>query len=85
VPGCRSRTNIDIHHIIAREDGGTNELGNLCCLCEGHHLALHAGTLVITGTAPDLVITRKADNPFGRVVQMVRAKPHVGTAEEQAA
>jgi len=75
VPGCRSRINIDIHHIIAREDGGTNDLWNLCCLCEGHHLALHAGTLVITGRAPDLTFTRKADSAFSRVVAKVRAKP----------
>jgi hypothetical protein len=78
VPGCRSRTNLDIHHIIAREDGGTNDLWNLCCLCEGHHLALHEGTLAITGKAPELSFERRPDNPFTRAVKMVLAKTPVG-------
>jgi hypothetical protein len=54
VPSCRSSRHIDIHHIVARSDGGNHEAGNLTLLCDGHHRALHAGKLVITGIAPDL-------------------------------
>ena len=49
VPGCRSSSNLDVHHIVPREHGGTNEPGNLLLLCEGHHLALHEGNVVIPG------------------------------------
>ena len=54
VPSCRSSRYIDIHHIIARADGGNHEAGNLTLLCDGHHRALHDGKLVIAGIAPDL-------------------------------
>jgi hypothetical protein len=64
VPSCRASRNIDIHHVIPREAGGSHKPGNLCLLCSGHHQALHdAGTLTITGTAPDLIITSAAPPP----------------------
>lgn len=52
MPGCRSSRNLDIHHIVPRYRGGTNALWNLILLCSGHHAALHAGLLTITGRAP---------------------------------
>jgi len=35
-------------------------------LCDAHHRALHAGQLIITGTAPhDLVFTHADGRPYG--------------------
>jgi hypothetical protein len=64
VPWCRSWRNIDVHHVVHREHGGTNDPLNLLCLCEAHHLATHDGTIVIGGTAPDWTFTRKPHNSF---------------------
>lgn len=52
VPGCRSSRNLQIHHVVPRCLGGSNALWNLILLCSGHHAALHAGLLTITGRAP---------------------------------
>jgi hypothetical protein len=64
VPWCRSWRNIDVHHVVHREHGGTNDPLNLLCLCEAHHLATHDGTIVIGGTAPDWTFTRKPHSSF---------------------
>lgn len=63
VPGCRSQ-NVDVHHIVPRAEGGTHEPSALCCLCEGHHLALHEGSLSLSGIAPDLVFTRHLPSAY---------------------
>ena len=57
VPGCRAARHIDVHHIGPRHLGGGHEPENLTLLCSGHHRALHEGRLVMTGHAPDLVVT----------------------------
>jgi hypothetical protein len=54
VPGCRSSSFLEVHHIIHREDGGGHEPENLTLLCGGHHDAHHKARLVIRGRAPDL-------------------------------
>ncbi len=54
-PGCRSARWLQIHHIVHREDGGTNDPSNLVCLCFAHHQAHHQGKLLISGTAPDQI------------------------------
>jgi hypothetical protein len=56
VPGCRSARNIEIHHIVHREHGGSHEPSNVVCLCAGHHDAHHNGTLMIRGTADVLEV-----------------------------
>jgi hypothetical protein len=56
VPGCRSSQNIDVHHIVHREHGGSHEPDNLVCLCFGHHTAHHQGTLIIRGPADPLEV-----------------------------
>jgi hypothetical protein len=53
VPGCRSARFLDVHHIIHREHGGTNDSWNLLVLCSGHHRLHHDGLLEIRGRAPD--------------------------------
>jgi hypothetical protein len=45
VPGCSCHNNLDIHHIVHRERGGTNELSNLitlCGLCRARHNSHYA-------------------------------------------
>jgi hypothetical protein len=56
VPGCRSAQNLEVHHIVHREQGGSHEPGNLVSLCGGHHAAHHEGTLVICGTSEALEV-----------------------------
>ena len=71
VPGCRSSTNLDIHHIRHRKDGGTNDPSELILICQGHHLSHHEGNLVITGTASDLTVSRRASNSFTAATHLV--------------
>ena len=37
VPGCRATRNVEVHHLVARADGGTHDPENLLLLCNGHH------------------------------------------------
>jgi hypothetical protein len=56
VPGCRSAANLEVHHIVHREHGGSNHKSNLVTLCGGHHVLHHDGSLVIRGTADALEV-----------------------------
>ncbi|MBX3159763.1 MAG: HNH endonuclease [Deltaproteobacteria bacterium] len=58
VPGCRVSQGIDIHHLKHREHGGGHEMSNLGTLCCVHHKMVHAGRLLITGTADHLSFRR---------------------------
>jgi hypothetical protein len=41
-PGCGRRARAcDLDHSVAREDGGTTDVGNLACLCRHHHRMKH--------------------------------------------
>ena len=53
VPCCRAACFLDVHHIVHRADGGTNDEWNLLVLCSGHHRLHHDGLLEIKGRAPD--------------------------------
>ncbi|HUQ05597.1 MAG TPA: HNH endonuclease signature motif containing protein [Kofleriaceae bacterium] len=53
VPGCRSARWLQLHHIIWREHGGSNDPRNLLCLCFAHHQAVHQSKIGLTGEAPD--------------------------------
>lgn len=59
VPGCRSASHLDVHHIIHREHGGDDADANLVSLCSGHHRLHHAGYLDITGRAPHALTIRR--------------------------
>ncbi len=66
VPGCRSRRNLDFHHLRMQSMGGTHEVWNIVLLCGGHHDLLHDHVLSIRGRAPhDLVF----DLPMDRVAE----------------
>jgi hypothetical protein len=74
VPGCHSHHNIDVHHIVHREHGGTNELSNLLSVCEAHHLAHHAGTLVIGRDGDKVTFRFEGRNRFTRKTREVATK-----------
>ena len=63
-PGCRSARGLEIHHIIAREDGGSHEPSNLTLRCSACHAAHHAGKITISGTAPDRLVTERNVHPM---------------------
>jgi hypothetical protein len=51
VPGCHRRRYVDVHHLVARADGGDHSRSNCITLCSTHHRRLHEGKLLITGDA----------------------------------
>jgi hypothetical protein len=86
VPACRSARNLDVHHIVPREKGGTHDVENLITLCESHHLAHHAGALIIEGRASSPTIVRRAHNAFSiakRLVDTGRALKEMGFDKHQ--
>ena len=44
---CRSKTHLEVHHIIQRKDGGTDHRDNLVTLCHDCHTALHRGEFTL--------------------------------------
>ena len=42
---CKSQKKLDIHHIIPRKEGGTNDLTNLVLLCRKCHGAIETGDI----------------------------------------
>ncbi len=65
VPGCRSSRFLDVHHVRPRADGGNHEPANLVCLCGAHHAAIHAGRLVVEGSATALRFLRADGAAYG--------------------
>ncbi len=67
VPGCSHDRFLEVHHIVAWQDGGVTDTWNLVCLCPKHHRLHHRGELGITGNADragDLIFV----NAKGRVL-----------------
>ena len=73
-PGCRAHNNLDVHHVVHLEHGGTNEYSGLITLCEAHHLAHHAGTLVIARVNGKLTFRREGRGNFTRATREVETK-----------
>jgi len=74
-PGCQCFANLDVHHIIHRQHGGTNEMSNLITLCEAHHLAHHEGTLGIERLADGtLAFKYEGRNNFTRATRELATK-----------
>lgn len=85
VPGCRATANIDCHHIEFFMNGGEAVPSNLLCLCEGHHLAVHTGTLVIKGDAINPTFTWSKQSSYKietRAVECTAALRARGVAKE---
>lgn len=74
VPGCGSRVRLDLHHVIHRRDGGSNDTRNLIAICPHHHRMHHRNRLGISGDADadgGLVFTDHRGRPIG-VNQLIR-------------
>lgn len=81
VPGCRNATFLDVHHVVAREEGGSNDAENLITLCGAHHRAVHRGQLVVEGTASDARF-RHGDATDNRPDYFPRSAPSTDTNVE---
>jgi hypothetical protein len=69
VPACRNSQYLDVHHILSRSEGGSNDADNLIVLCGAHHRSAHRGELEISGRVSTGVRFRHADGSgYGRVV-----------------
>ncbi len=54
VPGCPTRTGLEIDHLLPFAEGGPASLDNLARLCHWHHyLKTHHGHRLARGDAPD--------------------------------
>jgi len=52
-PGCTSRRNLEVHHVVYRSRGGKDRPENLVCLCRFHHQMGEHGLLAeVRGDAP---------------------------------
>jgi hypothetical protein len=64
VPGCSSRRNLHVHHIVFRARGGTEYKTNKITLCEVHHRhGIHAGRIRLRGLAPDHLLWQLGLDP----------------------
>jgi hypothetical protein len=61
VPGCRHATYVDLHHLVARAEGGRHDPDQLVTLCGAHHRAVHRGALIIEGSVSQGLTFRHAD------------------------
>ena len=66
IPGCRNSLWLEIHHIVHRADGGSNDPSNLTVLCGTHHRAHHNGYIVIAGTGGAITVTHDDGAPYGQ-------------------
>jgi hypothetical protein len=67
VPGCKSSTFLDLHHIVPRSEGGSNDPSNLLDLCGAHHRAVHRGHLIIERGPSGLRFLHADGRPYGEV------------------
>jgi len=73
-PGCMCFRNLDVHHIVHLEHGGTNEMWNLITLCEAHHLAHHDGTLTVERVDGKVRFRSEGRNNFTRATREVATR-----------
>ncbi len=77
VPGCTHADYVDVHHVQLRSEGGDHNPEYLAVLCGAHHAAIHAGRLLIDGSASVGFRFKHADgSPYGRVADPVAADHH---------
>jgi hypothetical protein len=70
VPGCRNATFLDLHHVVARAEGGDHRADNLLTVCGAHHRSLHRGELSVEGIAGVGIGFRHADGAvYGEIVE----------------
>jgi hypothetical protein len=65
-PGCRSTRGLEIHHIVPRSQGGSNDACNLTLRCDACHVGHHEGRITISGIAPDQLRVERHREPIKR-------------------
>ena len=93
VPGCSSRRNLQVHHVVFRSRGGGDEDANLAVLCAAHHLqGIHRGRLRCYALPEGLLAWEFApdsrEGPLARFVEDVEwiaARASVAQAPSPAA
>jgi hypothetical protein len=86
-PGCGARTGLEVHHLVPRSAGGSDELGNLAAVCAPHHRRLVPhGRLRLVGNPnrPDgleLVEAVAESRPQDR---RTRHRPHSGSVRRRS-
>src|SRR5512140_114839 len=79
VPGCTNSVFLDIHHGVAREEGGGHDEDALHVVCGAHHRATHVGALAMQGTAATGFRFFHADGtPYGQ-----KPDPRIAILAEQ--
>jgi hypothetical protein len=69
VPGCTHATFLDLHHVVPRSEGGSNDPRNLIGMCSAHHRATHRGELLIESGPDASPLFRHADgSAYGQAV-----------------
>lgn len=56
-PHCRENISLEVHHIVARSNGGTNRPSNLIVLCPTHHHKADRGS--INATRLKMIVSKK--------------------------
>ena len=80
VPGCTNAVFLDVHHIVLRSEGGSDDPDRLIVLCGAHHRAQHRGQLLIEGSVSTRLVFRHADGTaYGAAVS-----PRVASVYEEA-
>lgn len=71
-PGCTHTRFLEIHHIIPRAQGGSNDPENCACLCSTHHALLHQRKSALAGfqvKSPAAIYKWKTRSGFPAVPQ----------------
>jgi len=75
-PGCSSRRNLEIHHVVYRSRGGSDDGWNLITLCRFHHQrGEHGGLLLVRGRAPIEVTWRLGRSDVATVYRADKRQP----------
>ena len=66
VPGCARRRGLEVHHLVPRSRGGTDDISNLAAVCPTHHrLLVPHGLLALVGN-PNLPTDSDSSPPAER-------------------
>jgi hypothetical protein len=75
---------LDVHHIVFRSRGGSDEVDNLVCLCRIHHGLVHRGICSVTGSVGAELEFERPRLVTERASAETDAVNNVGDADEGA-
>jgi len=79
-PGCSSRAQLEVHHVIPRARLGPDDAWNTVTLCHAHHHhGVHAGHVRVSGRAPGALRWSLGRRRDGGALQMFRGERRVTT------